>query len=223
MGIVLFLSFSPLLMSLCLGFNLSSQILYYKQKAQHLCQQYNLANQKQLQKKLKTLLKLNPKAKKLRAQLNSAKNALKVAKASLIPAAIITAQATLAYVVAKQLLFFYKQQKLLHNARQLPFQVRKQLKKQLYKNFQEKNISQYSYKQIGLAVYPKPVLSLSPNYYLLPAFSYAQGSYTFFYLNIKNLLPPLLQRILPNADLFKIKCSASLIKNKKIDLTLWVY
>lgn len=223
MGIVLFLFFLPVLLSLCLGFNLSSQIIFYKQKAQHLCQQYNLAHQKQLKKKLTRLLKLNSEAKKIRTQLNYAKKSLKIAKASLFPPAIATAQSFLIFILAKQLKLFYKQKKILYSAIKLSSHAKKQLKIQLHKFFKQKNIVDYSYKQIGLAVYSKPLLSLSPNYYLLPAFSYAQGSYTFFYLNIKNLIPPLLQTLLPNAELFKIKCSASLIKKKKIELTLWQY
>lgn len=223
MGIILFLSFFPVLLSLCFGLNLSSQIIYYKQKAQHLCQQYNLAHQKQLQKKLTTLLKLNPQAKKIRTQLSYAKKSLKAAKISMFPPAIATAQNFLTFILAKQLIFFYKQKKILYAAIKLSTQAKKQLKIQLYKAFNQKNIVDYSYKQVGLAVYSKPRLSLSPGYYLLPAFSYTQGSYTLFYLNIKNLIPPLLQKILPNAEPFKIKCSATLIKKKKIELTLWQY
>ncbi|MBE8221476.1 MAG: hypothetical protein HAW60_01975 [Bdellovibrionales bacterium] len=223
MGIILFLSFFPMMLGLCLGFNLSSQVVYYKQKARHICQQYNLANQKQLQKKLTSLLKLNTMAKKIRTKLSYAKKSLKAAKLSMSPIAVAAAQSFLTFILAKQLIFFYKQKKILYEAIKISNKAKKQLKIQLHKVFNKKNIKDYSYKQLGLAVYSKPALSLSPDYYLLPAFSYAQGSYTLFYLNIKNLMPALLRKILPNSDLFKIKCSATLIKQKKIELTLWQY
>ncbi|MBE8163363.1 MAG: hypothetical protein HAW63_05185 [Bdellovibrionaceae bacterium] len=223
MGIVLFLSFFPVLLSLCLGFNVSSQIIYYKQKAQYICQRYHLAHQKQLQKKIARLLQLNLKAKKMRIQLKHAKQSLKIAKLSMIPPIIATAQSFLAFVLAKQLVLFTKQKNILYSAIKLSNKAKKQLKKRLNQAFDKNNIKDYSYKQVGLAVYPKPLLSFSPSYYLMPAFSYAQGSYTFFYLNIKNLLPPLLQSLLPNSQLFKIKCSATLMKKKKIELTLWQY
>lgn len=223
MGIILFLSWFPLLLSISLGFNLSSQVIYQKQKALHICQRYNLANQKYLQKKMKELLKINSRAESLRKQLNIAKNALKVAIASLIPTAIVGAKTFLAFTKAEQLFVFYKQKKILNDSFSFSQKIKKQLKQKLEKVFGKKNIKQYSYKQIGLAVYPKPTASLSPTYYTLPAFSYPQASYTFFKLDIKNLLPLILKHIFPNKERFNIKCSASLIKKNKMMLSLWQY
>lgn len=221
MGIILFLSSLPFFISLFLGFNLTSQILYYKQKARHICQSYNLAHQKQLKLKLQTLLKLNPEAKKLRLQLNSAKKALKLATISNLKPAMAVAQAFLNVIIAKQLVLNVKQKKILSKAIFLVKKVKKQLKKKLDKAFNKKTITKYSYRQLGLAVYPKPLSSLSPSYYTLPTFSHVQASYSTFKINIASLLNPVFKQVLGSYNIFKISCSASLVKERKIQISLW--
>lgn len=221
MGIILFLSSLPLFISLFLGFNLTSQILYYKQKARHICQSYNLAHQKELKLKLQALLKLNAVAKALRQKLSLAKKALTLAKWSKVGPAIIAAQSFVNVIVSQQVLLGLKQKKILHKALMLVNQVKKKLKTKLNKTFNKNNIKGYYYRQLGLAMYPKPALSLSPSYHLLPTFSNFQASYSGFKINIKNLLNPIFKQILPYSYFVLIKCSASLVKEKKIQLSLW--
>lgn len=202
----------PLLISILCG--LATLLLYLKAYSlnQHECRDAVLEHQGQLKTHLIELLKLNPYAKQLRAEKRLSKAQLAVAIASGTPAGIAAARAHLKAVTLRQLDLQAKQQKWLLTARALRKKFR--IKTQVSFSLRRGGSSIQHKSPLGLAVYPVPPSSLTPDYKPLPHFSYFQATHIMWQLNALFLLPKWLRdQAFPEiATKLRGQCSASITK-----------
>lgn len=135
-----------------------------KLTAQTLCVRTATELQKELSKTLDQLLKLNPQAKRLRAQREAADQAWKKALASGNPYAIAITTAARTAVILAQTALQAEQQRILLSARARRAEYHQRL---------QPVKSQVFYFR-PLAVEPVPRTSLSPDYVMVPRFEFFQ-------------------------------------------------
>lgn len=196
------IALTPLILS---GIVAASGVFFVVRKKLHLqalCVRTALTLQENLKRDLEALLKLNPKATRLRTLRLKAEAALKGALATGQPGAIVVARARLRAVVLEQMALNRWQQSLLQVARFRREQARREL---------VLNVSRHGGSGLraqtratgGLAVAALPVDSLTPDYQ--PTFSFVVEQAQNYSLSA-DLAPEFFARQLPH-DFF---CSASL-------------
>lgn len=152
----------------------SFQIFKRKALGQSLCIQAAVKTQNELRDTLRELLRLNPQAEQLRLEREIADNALRAAQSSGYPPAIAIAQANQLQVIARQSYHhLVRQWRLIRKAER----QRRSGERELRQSLADKNISRFKsrrYYPLGLAVYPTPAESLSPNYEPVANFKFFQ-------------------------------------------------
>lgn len=172
-ALVSLLALIPLCLSLFFAVSAALHILKKKSLAQSSCIQQAATMQEELRGTLEKLLRLNPKAKNLRAQRQAADKALKAALSSVNPYAIAAAKAYWSAVVLAQLALRSQQEALLREAgRQRQAGIRKM--REQARSFRVARVQSQQYYWRALAVEAKPISSLTPDYEPVPLFSQFQ-------------------------------------------------
>lgn len=202
---------APLAAALIVGLCCSFYFLKRKALAQAHCVQQASVLQTELKGTLDKLLRLNPRAKALRAQREAADSALKAALSSANPYAIAAAQAYWAAVVLQQLALRTQQQALLSQATQQRHSGHRQLRERL-QLMRVSGVDSRKYYWRALAVEARPPASLTPDYDPLPMFETFQQHRFRFQVDLR---PPF-ARILPSLNLRQIaECSVTLKGREK--------
>lgn len=167
------LALVPLCAALIVALCSSFYFLKRKSLAQAHCIQQAAQMQNELKDTLDKLLRLNPRAKALRAQREAADSALKTAVSSANPYAIAAAQAYWTAVVLQQTALRAQQQALLTRAEGQRQSGHRRLRERL-RPLRVSSVDSRSYYWRALAVEAHPPASLTPDYDPLPLFAYMQ-------------------------------------------------
>lgn len=187
---------------------MSAAFYFMKRKslAQAHCVQQAAQLQNQLKDTLDKLLRLNPKAKALRAQREAADNALKAALSSANPYAIAAAQAYWAAVVLQQVALKTQQQALLARAENQRQAGHRQLRERLT-SLRVTAVDSRQFYWRALAVEAHPPSSLTPDYNPLPMFESMQQHRFRFQVDLR----PAFAAVLPSLNLRQYtECSVTL-------------
>jgi len=168
-ALVSLIALVPLALALVISLSAGFYFLKRKSLAQAHCVQQAAVMQKELQGTLEQLLRLNPKAKALRAQRQAADAAVKAAAGSVNPYALAAAKAYWSAVVLQQLALRSKQQALLQRASQQRHSGHRQLRERL-RSLDVRQVDSKKYYWRALAVEASPPASLTPDYRPLPFF-----------------------------------------------------
>lgn len=167
------LTIVPLLFAVLVSVATAMQVLKRKSLAQSHCIFEAVQIQNRLREILTQLLKLNPRAKVLRARRAKADRAVRIAESSKHPAAIAITRAAQMAVILEQLALKAEQNQLLTEAQLRRDRGFRQLKARLNPTQHSKLATTPRFPR-GLAVVPKPPASLSPDYEPVPRFTYFQ-------------------------------------------------
>ncbi len=172
-ALVALLALVPFAMTLIISLVLGLFILKRKSLAQAHCVQQASLLQNELKGTLESLLKLNPRATRLRRQRDIADKALKAAISSANPYAIALAQAAWTAVFLQQTALRSQQQLLLKKAERQRDTGHRNLREKL-NSLHVRNLNSRKYYWRALAVEAVPLTSLTPDYRPLPGFSLLQ-------------------------------------------------
>jgi hypothetical protein len=172
-AVVTLVALLPLLLTVFIGLACGFYIMKRKILAGSLCLRSAVRLQNDLKDPLQKLLRMNTRARILRANRESAESGLKSATASGYPPAIAAAEARLIAVIFEQTEFRRRQLALLMEAERL----RAENSRDLRSHIENLNPSQFRSRRFytrPLAVEPLPQLDLSPNYEPVPGFTARQ-------------------------------------------------
>ena len=181
-------------------------------KAYFICYQTGAMIQNQLGENLKSLLKLNPKVKKLRKQRKTAEIAYKKALLTGNPAVIKTAGVFLKITKAGQLRILVLQKSLLAKSSFLVQKRFRKLKKQslnLMKNLKKRQ-------EYSLAVKKHPPKADYPEYILRDSFFEKQKLKLIWKMDLLESVPSYLKRDFGKGGNFKYSCSVSLDPSDRV-------
>ncbi len=184
-------------------------VLKRRSLAQSLCVSHSVRMQDDLGDRLQELLRLNPKATKLRAQRQAADREVDAANASGIVPLIVAARAHQAYVILSQVSLRTQQQTILNQAEAQARQHEAQLRHGLAR-IGVHAVQANRFFPLALAVRPTPITSISPNFEPVRPFTFLQKRSFAFALPLGSAL----NKVFPNSrDSFwrqPMGCSASL-------------
>jgi hypothetical protein len=160
----------------------------YKTRAETLCRSYLIQSQIQTEKKIKQLLKLNPRAKILRSQRRQSQKILFKALQSKIPPAIALAKANDLRVLSLQLFHHSKQKLLISQIHLKSLKNRTKINRLLPKKLDYK-LKIQSFKSPLVSFNKYPLYSPSPEYHRASFFSKKQYWQLHWQIQIKNLMP----------------------------------
>lgn len=210
-ALVSLLCLAPFAFALFLALCGSFYFLKRKSLAQAHCVQQASQLQNELAGTLDKLLRLNPRARALRAQREAADRALQAALASAIPYAIAIAQAYRTAVVLRQIALRTQQESLLTQADQQRRFGHRRLRERL-RNLRVVNVDSRRFFWRALAVEARPQATLTPDYETVPMFEALQQHRFRFQTDLR---PPFAD-ILPRMDLRQVtECSVSLKGREK--------
>ncbi len=130
-AMVMFFSFLPIALCLVCALAGYSQFSLTKLKASNICRRTLLNGQDQIKNQLRKLIKLNPKARRLRAQIVSARKAYKIALRSNYAPAIATTAARLSYVKLQRKLLAARQELIKYNAQSISIKYKNQFEQKM--------------------------------------------------------------------------------------------
>lgn len=208
----------PVLISIIFLFLSLIYGLFHHAQAYSLCYKTGARIQLQLKEKLLQLIRMNPKAQKLRHQRKKAEKQLQKSLLSGNPAAISAALKYLTMVKGLQKAFSFQQKKIFLESRMvIQKEWRKfKVKSQRWMRFERKNM-----KTQPLAVLKRPQKSSSPDYALMPFFSENQKLAVSWKMNVFDKLPDFVQQKLSLNRYSEHSCTVSLrdaVQNFEIQL-----
>lgn len=180
----------PLFLTLALSLAVTYSVLKRKSLAQAICIQSASRLQENLRSPLEKLLHMNTQATALRTQRTIADDALAAAVSSGVPYAIAAAKAVQLGVILAQTAFRARQWALLTEAERIRSEGQRELRSRASR-LPASGIQTPTYFFRALAVEPKPITSLTPNYKPVPLFERAQQTRLRFRVNLLNLFPEL--------------------------------
>lgn len=201
----------PLLTVALIGFLLMALVLRNHSFLNSSCRRAVYETQSALSLSLKKLLKLNPRATRLRTQRRIAEQEVKAARASKLPPLIAAAEAHRLSVIAQQWELRFEQNLILNKAREERRWVSTWLHQSLAR-FPASSV-RLSQKVSGLAVHPEPFLDASPDYKVDEPFSEKQIQILEFKSDLlTNKLPKMILSGLEEKLVTGVKCAATLKK-----------
>lgn len=218
MTLIQLLIFLPLLSIIFSGAILIALVTQKHTQTHHICRKISVELQKKQGVLLNKLIRLNPKAKKLRRKAFLAKKALNVALVSGNIPVIATAKAAYLFIKGLQIQLRAEQQSLLTEAKINSKNVLRKIQRIL--NHYKIQFHQLRYHQNGLAVFAIPITSLTPNYHLVPFFKSNQAVSISFTTQIHPSFIQNLEKKFNISTQYNTRCGATLL-NKKGQVSLW--
>lgn len=207
------LALLPLILTLGLGFAVSSRVLFQWHQTHKICRNESMKLQKQLGELLKSLMLLNPVAHKLRADKIIAAAKLAIAVAEVNPPLIAFYTAKLEMIQAKQINLDRKQKLILSMAkvRLLKWQT------SMFAKLQPKTLGpmrlEHRFNE-ALAVEPSPRGDMAPAYNLRTHFEQEQMAGAKWFSSLNRMLPQQLQTFLQSNRILPGECYATLKKRR---------
>lgn len=181
----------PLLLSLFFALSAYLYILKRKSLAQAACVHQAAVMQNDLKGTLEKLLRLNPRAKSLRAKRAAADKGLKAALSSANPYVLAAAKAYWTAVVLQQTVLRGQQQVLLREAERQRQSGYRNLLSQI-RAMRILRLDSRKFYWRALAVEARPLTSLTPDYQPLPLFAHLQQHRFRFLVDLQ---PPFLKKL----------------------------
>ncbi len=201
-GIILTMTLLPILLACFFTFSGYHWFLYSHIQYSNLCRKHLIELQKQRKQKINQLMSLNPKATYLRTQKKKIKTLLLAATHN--PALLSALQVKLKYIYIQQIKLQRRQKKILRESTLLTQNKLLLLQKHLPPPHHSKG-------KVGLAVLPRPISSISPNYHRQPFFTEKQKFSFHWLLSSQEIFPSWLQNQLPSVK-HPSSCTSSLQK-----------
>lgn len=184
----------------------SYQLIHKYTDVQNVCRSHVLKTQKNLGKKLRELMELNPKAQSLRAQEAFLRKSIAAALATFPPAAA-PFQQLLEVNLVRQGILRGQQEKILFTATSEARRTMQTLSTDFPKQIH------FKYSNIFLKVYKKPLTAIAPDHLPIPLFTDLQTIQVKWKTPTNYFVPQILLQLFPQTpSQVKGQCSATLIK-----------